>query len=232
MRRADRLFQLVQVLRRDRCTTAARLGEELGVSERTIYRDIRDLMLAGVPIRGEAGVGYQVPSRFELPPLMLSVEELEALVMGARMVEAWADPGLKEASEALLRKVESVLPEGLPRLRRMPLMVPDFHVPASAAAFLGELRRAIRESRKVRIRYVDGKGSASDRLIRPLGLSFFGDRWGLVAWCELRQEFRSFRPDRIQELQALNEVFPAQPGRTLEDYLTRMREELGAWQGS
>lgn len=232
MRRADRLFQLVQILRRDKFTTAARLAAELEVSERTVYRDIRGLALSGIPVQGEAGVGYRVPSRFELPPLMLSVEELEALVMGARMVGAWADPGLKEASEALLGKVEAVLPEGLPRLRRMPLIVPDFHVPASAAAFLGELRQAIRENRKVRIRYMDGRGSTSDRVIHPLGLSFWGDRWGLVAWCELRGEFRNFRPDRIQGLQGMQETFTQEPGRTLEDYLARMREELDVWQGS
>lgn len=228
MRRADRLFQLVQILRRDRFTTAARLAEELEVSDRTVYRDIRDLIGSGIPIQGEAGVGYRIPSRFELPPLMLSVEELEALVMGARMVEAWADPGLKEASESLLRKVEAVLPEGLPRLRRMPLMVPDFHVPPSAAAFLGELRKAIRDSRKIRIRYVDGKGTPSDRVIRPLGLSFWGDRWGLVAWCELRASFRNFRPDRIQGLSALEERFAQEAGRTLEDYLEEMRAEIAA----
>lgn len=232
MRRADRLFQLVQILRRDRYTTAARLAEELAVSERTVYRDIKDLALSGIPVQGEAGVGYRVPSRFELPPLMLSVEELEALVMGARMVGAWADPGLKEASETLLGKVEAVLPEGLPRLRRMPLIVPDFQVPASAAAFLGELRHAIRENRKIRIRYIDGKGSASDRVVHPLGLSFWGDRWALVAWCELRREFRNFRPDRIQGLQGMEETFTPEPGRNLEDYLARMREELEVWKRS
>lgn len=232
MRRADRLFQLVQILRRDRFTTAARLAEEMGVSERTVYRDIKALALSGIPVQGEAGVGYRVPSRFELPPLMLSVEELEALVMGARMVGAWADPGLKEASETLLRKVEAVLPERLPRLRRMPLMVPDFHVPAAAAAFLGELRYAIRENRKVRIRYVDVRGSASDRVIHPLGLSFWGDRWELVAWCELRAAFRSFRPDRIQDLHGLQVTFTPESGRTLEDYLARMRGELAVWQSS
>jgi len=232
MRRADRLFQLVQILRRDRFTTAARLAEELDVSDRTVYRDIKDLTQSGVPIQGEAGVGYRIPSRFDLPPLMLSVEELEALVMGARMVGAWADQGLKDASDSLLRKVEAVLPEGLPRLRRMPLMVPDFHVPASAASFLGELRRAIRESRKVRIHYLDGKGTDSDRVIHPLGLSFWGDRWGLVAWCELRQAFRTFRPDRIQGLSALEETFVAESGRSLEDYLAAMREELAVWQHS
>lgn len=225
MRRADRLFSLVQVLRRDRFSTAARLAQELEVSERTIYRDIQDLIHSGVPIQGEAGVGYRVPCRFELPPLMLSVEELEALVMGARMVGAWADPALREATESLLGKVEAVLPEGLPRLRRMPLMVPEFHVPPGAAAYLGELRRAIRESRRVLIRYVDRKAEPSERTIRPLGLAFWGDRWALVAWCELRRSFRNFRPDRIKDLVVLEERFVPGSGETLEDYLELLRAE-------
>lgn len=228
MRRADRLFQLVQILRRDRFSTAARLAEELEVSERTIYRDIQDLIRSGVPIQGEAGVGYQIPSRFELPPMTLSVEELEALVMGARMVEAWADPALKEASESLLRKVEAVLPDGVPRLRRMPLLVPDFHVPASAAAYLGELRCAIREHRKLCIHYVDRNDEVSYRVIRPLGLAFWGDRWALVAWCELRGGFRHFRPDRIRDLAALEDRFIPESGKTLDDYLEELRQEMEA----
>jgi predicted DNA-binding transcriptional regulator YafY len=219
MRRADRLFLLVQILRREWITTAARLADELEVSERTVYRDIQDLARSGVPVRGEAGIGYSLPRRFELPPLMLTVDELEALVMGARMVDAWADPALREASGALLRKVEAVLPAGIPRLRRMPLMVPDLYVPPKAAAFLGQLRGAIREGRKLRIRYLDAQGAASDRLIRPLGLSFWGDRWALAAWCELRADFRTFRPDRIQEVSATAERFAPEPGRSLEDYL-------------
>ena len=229
MRRADRLFQLVQILRRDRFSTAARLAEELQVSERTIYRDIQDLARCGVPVQGEAGVGYRVPSRFELPPLMLAVEELEALVMGARMVAAWADPALKEASDSLLRKVEAVLPEGLPRLRRMPLLVPDLHVPPTAAAHLGELRRAIRESRRIRLSYVDRHGASSERVVRPLGLAFWGDRWALAAWCELRGDFREFRPDRIRELAVLEDGFTAGPGETLEDYLELQRREMETW---
>jgi predicted DNA-binding transcriptional regulator YafY len=227
MRRADRLFQLVQILRRERVTTAAKLARELEVSERTIYRDIQDLSRSGVPVQGEAGVGYGLPRTFDLPPLMFTTEELEALVMGARMVEAWADPALKEASEAMLRKVDAVLPEALQRLRRMPLVVPDLHVPANAAAFLGELRRAIREGKRLRLRYQDVKGAPSDRMVRPLGLSFWGDRWALVAWCELRKAFRTFRPDRIQALTVTPDRFTPEPGQRLEDYLAQERED---WQ--
>lgn len=227
MRRADRLFQMVQILRRDRATTAARLAEELEVSERTVYRDIQDLVRSGVPIEGEAGAGYRLARGADLPPLMLSTDEMEALVMGARMVGAWADPALKAASEALLRKVAAVLPEGFPRLGRMPLLVPDLYVPPTAAAFLGDLRKAIRERRRLRIRYQDVQGAPSERMIRPLGLSFWGDRWALVAWCELRRDFRTFRPDRIQELAATAERFEPEAGQRLEDYLERQRAVPG-----
>lgn len=226
MRRADRLFQLVQILRRDRFSTAARLARELEVSERTVYRDIQDLARNGVPIEGEAGVGYRIGSRFELPPLTLSFEEMEALVMGARMVSAWADPALKAASHALIAKVEAVLPEGRAGLRQLPLMVPDFYVPREMAAFLGELRQGIRELRKLRVAYRSADGAVSNRVIRPLGLAFWGDRWSLTAWCELREEFRTFRPDRIKSLVLLEEHFEAEPGRRLEDFLDRMRQEM------
>jgi predicted DNA-binding transcriptional regulator YafY len=229
MRKADRLFQLVQILRRDRCSTAARLAHELEVSERTVYRDIQDLMKSGVPISGEAGVGYGISARFELPPLALGFDEIEALVMGARMVSAWADPWLKAAASSLLAKVEAVLPEGRTDFRRMPLMVPDFHVPKETSAFVGELRRAIRENRKIYLAYTRGDGQASERVVRPLGLAFWGDRWNLVAWCEMRQEFRAFRPDRIRNLRALDEKFEPEAGRRLEDYLERLQAEVDHW---
>jgi len=229
MRRADRLFRMVQILRRDRYTNSRKLAEELEISVRSVYRDIQDLVRSGVPIEGEAGVGYRIAPRFELPPLTLGFEEVEALVMGARMVSAWADPSLKAASASLLAKVEAVLPEGRAGLGRLPLMVPDFYVPKSMAAHLGELRKSIRERRKLSLRYTGGDGNATERIIRPLGLAFWGDRWSLTAWCELRDEFRTFRPDRIQSLEILDQTFESEPGRSLEDYLERMRRELETW---
>ncbi|HJU84099.1 MAG TPA: YafY family protein [Holophagaceae bacterium] len=218
MRRADRLFQIVQLLRRDRISTGARLAKELGVSERTLYRDIADLMASGVPIESEAGVGYRLPRHFELPPLMFTADEVEALVAGARMVEAWADPGLREAAGSLLRKAEAVLPSRR-KLEELPILVPDFHVPERAAAFLGELRVALREHRKVRVHYARRDGQSSERVLQPLGLAFWGSGWSLAAWCELRDEFRTFRPDRIRELTLLDETFEPEAGRSLEAYL-------------
>lgn len=222
MRRADRLFQIVQILRRDRVSTGAKLAVELGISPRTLYRDIADLMASGVPIESEAGVGYRLPRHFELPPLMFTPDEIEALVAGARMVEAWADPGLQEAARNLLRKAEAALPVRR-KLQDLPILVPDFHVPASVAAFLGELRVALREHRKVKVRYERRDGEASDRVLRPVGLAFWGSGWSLAAWCELRKDFRTFRPDRIQGLELLEETFEPQAGQGLEDYLRRQR---------
>ncbi|HZU53071.1 MAG TPA: YafY family protein [Holophagaceae bacterium] len=223
MRRADRLFQIVQLLRRDRLSTGAKLARELGISPRTLYRDISDLMASGVPIESEAGVGYRLPRHFELPPLMFTADEIEALVAGARMVEAWADPGLQEAARSLLRKAEAVLPSRR-KLEDLPILVPDFHVPPAVAAFLGELRVALRERRKIRVRYLRGDGEASERVLRPVALAFWGRGWSLGAWCELRKGFRTFRPDRIQELVLLDETFEPEAGQGLDDYL-RMQNE-------
>ncbi|MBS1767906.1 MAG: YafY family transcriptional regulator [Acidobacteria bacterium] len=220
MRRADRLFQIVQILRRDRVTTGAKLAAELGISPRSLYRDVADLMASGVPIESEAGVGYRLPRHFELPPLMFTVDEVEALVAGARMVEAWADPGLREAARSLVRKAEAVLPSRA-RLEDLPIVVPDFHIPSGAAAFLGDLRAAMRERRKVRFRYARKDGESSVRVVWPLGLAFWGSGWSLAAWCELRNDFRTFRPDRIEGLEALEETFEPVEGRGFDDYLRR-----------
>src|SRR5436190_11772630 len=187
MRRADRLFQIVQKLRRRRVTTAAQLGAALGVSERTIYRDIVDLSSSGVPILAEAGVGYALAKGFDLPPLMFTRDEVEALVLGARIVRAWADPALARAAEEALAKVENVLPESVKR--RIPdaeVFAPDFHIDPEQRARLQPLREAIGDRRKLRLVYMDGGAQSTERVVRPLGLFFWGARWTLGAWCELR----------------------------------------------
>jgi len=228
MRRADRLFQIVQLLRRDRVSTAARLARELGISERTLYRDVADLMASGVPIESEAGVGYRLPRHFDLPPFMFNAEEGEALLLGARIVAAWGDPMLREAAESLLRKVEAVLPAGRrTSLSDLPFLVPDFHVPPETARFLGVLRQGLREQRRVRIGYARADGTSSERVVQPLGLVFWGYRWHLAAWCELREALRTFRVDRIQAGELLD-AFQTAPGHDLESYLGRMRADRSA----
>lgn len=228
MRRADRLFQIVQLLRRDRVTTAARLARELGVAVRTVYRDVQDLSASGVPIESEAGVGYRLPKRFDLPPLMFTAEEVEALVLGARITEAWSDPALAAAARTALARIEAVLPEALrARLDGASLFAPAFAVPRRAAAHLQALRTAIRERRKVEVSYVRKDGAASERVLRPLGLFFWGSTWSLAAWCELRVGFRTFRLDRIGALALLPETFAVEEGQTLADYARLMEDDAG-----
>lgn len=220
MRRADRLFQLILLLGRKRVVTAQRLAAELGVSERTVYRDVRDLTLSGVPIEGEAGVGYVLRRGFQVPPLMFTAEELRALVLGARMVQGFSDPALQEAVANALVKIEAVLPDALKGdLDDRRLMVPDCHVPPSLRKLLGLLRAAIDERRKLRFAYTRRDGERSFRVVRPLALAFWGPQWTLAAWCELREDFRTFRLDRISALTVETEVFADERGRTVEDYL-------------
>ncbi|VAW79444.1 Transcriptional regulator, DeoR family [hydrothermal vent metagenome] len=217
MRRADRLFQIVQFLRSRRVTTARWFSEVLEISERTVYRDIQDLMASGVPIEGEAGVGYVIRRGYDLPPLMFTRDEITALTLGARIVNSWADPGLAKAAQSVLSKVETVLPDPLKgALDQTRLFSPLVQISAQVAAFMGELRRAVDCSNKVVISYKRADGADSRRTIWPLGLFFWGTVWTLGAWCELRQAFRNFRLDRINTLQVCNELYPNESGRTLE----------------
>jgi predicted DNA-binding transcriptional regulator YafY len=226
MRRADRLFQIVQRLRRRGVTTAKQLAETLEVSERTIYRDVADLIASGVPVLGEAGVGYALPRGYDLPPLMFTEEEIEALVLGARVVQSWADPALARAAENALAKIENVLP---PRLKdRVPdatLFAPGLHIRDARRAHMGELRAAVRDRRKVRFAYQDRAGAGSARTVWPLGLFYWGVTWSLGAWCELRQDFRNFRLDRIAELAVLDDAYPLESGRTLRDLFAHYERE-------
>ncbi len=226
MRRAHRLFRIVQRLRRRGATTARQLAEALEVSERTVYRDVRDLLASGVPIQGEAGVGYALDRSFELPPLMFDEEEIEALVLGARIVRAWADVKLARAAEEGLQKIENVLPPRLKsKLAASPLLAPDFHFSDRFRSGLEDLRRAIREQRKARFHYVDKSQAGSERIVHPLGLAYWGQTWTLTAWCEMRNGFRNFRLDRMERLELTDEKFEAAPGQTLADFLAKMAEE-------
>lgn len=228
MRRADRLFQIIQLLRRRHVVTAAFLARELEVSERTVYRDIRDLVGTGVPIDGEAGVGYTLRRGFDLPPLMFTEPELEAMVLGARVVSSWGDQALGRAARDALARVEAALPDRLrEKLTNTPLFAPGFHVPAETIASLTPLRVALEERRIVWMRYEDAEGVTSERTLRPVGLFFWGYRWSLSAWCELRQAFRSFRLDRIRQIDVREERFTPLPGQTLEDLFKVYEAEKG-----
>jgi predicted DNA-binding transcriptional regulator YafY len=226
VRRADRLFQIIQLLRsRRRAVTARWLAEQLGVSDRTIYRDVRDLTASGTPIEGEAGVGYTLRRDYDLPPLMFDPEEMEALVLGARLVVAFGDEALARPARSAVSKVESVLPERLrASLVRPPLFAPKTPAARAGASGLVAVRSAMSRGEKLRLRYERGDGETTERVVRPLGAFFWGKSWTLTAWCELRSDFRNFRLDRMHRVEPTGETFEPEPGRTLRDYL----REIGA----
>lgn len=219
MRRADRLFQIVQLIRGRSLSTAAWLAQRLEVSERTVYRDVADLQRQGVPIEGEAGVGYRLGQGFELPPLMFSLDEARALVASVRMAQVWQDPALAQASQVALGKILSVLP---PAARTAAQSLAVFAPPASlepqVLATLQALREAVQTRERVCLHYRDAQDQATQRTVRPLGCFFWGKVWTLAAWCETRQDFRSFRLDRIDALDTVGR-FTEAPGQGLADYL-------------
>lgn len=226
MRRADRLFQIVQYLRGGRLVTAAMLAERLEVSERTIYRDIADLQSTGVPIDGEAGVGYIMREGFDLPPLMFSRDEIVALVTGARMARAWSGATVARAAEEALIKIEAVLPDSdRNRISQTEIHVPDFMMPQEVRHCFDLLERAADQRQILEISYEDAEGAATARRIRPLGLWFWGKVWTLAAWCELRTDFRTFRLDRIAVIKNTGEKFRPERGRSLADYYRLMERD-------
>ncbi len=199
MRRADRLFQIVQYLRGGRLTTARDLAEKLEVSERTIYRDVADLIGSGVPIEGEAGVGYVMRAGYEVPPLMFTRSEVAALVAGARMVKAWGGAELARSAEEALVKIAAVLPDTLrDSADSVPIHAFNFFgLEPADREMLDRLEGACNTRTRLDIVYSALDGAVSRRTVRPLGLHFWGQTWTLAAWCELRAAFRTFRIDRI-----------------------------------
>ena len=220
MRRADRLFEIVQILRRKKRTRAADLASHLGVSERTIYRDVSDMIARGVPIEGEAGVGYIMRPGFDLPPLMFNENEIEALLMGARIIQSWADPEMAAAASTAVDKIGAVSPEPIRKqlgLVRLWAPVTDTREPISIDQ--AALRRAVRRQQKVRFVYRDMREKSTARLAWPLITAFYGTHWYLAAWCEDRAGFRVFRQDRMSDLIVLETTFERERGRTAEDFL-------------
>lgn len=210
MSRADRLLRLVQVLRRYRQPVSAQsLADELEVSIRSIYRDVQTLRAEGATIEGEAGVGYVLKPGFLLPPLMFSDDELEALVLGLRLTAEHADEALGRAAADVVAKLRAVLPKDLRTLLDETALLagPALSRPPEQVE-VAELRRAIREQRKARIQYRNEQGQSGERVIWPLGLAFFQRSRVLVAWCEARRDFRSFRSDRITQWETLSAKLP------------------------
>ena len=226
MRRADRLFRLVELLRSRRLATGSWLAAELQISLRTLYRDIHDLAQSGVPVEGEAGVGYRLRYRLDVPPLLFDTSELEALLVGSRMVQAWGDKDLAQAATAALAKIHNVLPDLLRReAQQARLYIPPPQ--DDRPQHLTDLRRAVRQRRVVRMAYRRADGEFSERTLWPLGLFFWGRNWTLVGWCLLRGCFRHFRVDRIGELSVSAERYPDQPDRRLGDFFDALERAEG-----
>jgi len=210
MRRADRLFQIIQILRGARKPiTAQKLADELERSVRTIYRDLDELAAQYVPIRGEAGIGYVLEQGYDMPPLMLTPDEIEAAVLGAQWVAARGDPALQRGARDLVAKINAVVPEHLrPIILESTLRVPNLTPCEPDALDMQRVRTSIRSQRKLQIQYSDDNGCDSQRVIWPIAVAYFETVRIIVAWCELRQAFRHFRTDRIKSAHFLNETYP------------------------
>lgn len=229
MRRAERLLQLLQILRRHRRpVTGDAIARELEVSLRTVYRDIAALIADRVPIRGEAGVGYVLGEGFDLPPLMFTPDELEAVMLGLRWVARRGDTDLSRAAQDTVAKIGAVLPERLrPFLFDAALLIPPQFRLVADRVDVARLRAAIREGRKAEIRYRSEGGRETLRVIWPIAVAYFDAQRLIVAWCELRQDFRSFRTDRMLSMTVRDEKYPVRRKVLLKRWQDESRERDG-----
>ena len=215
MRRTDRLFELIQILRDGRLHTARDMADRLEVSTRTLWRDMASLIASGLPVEGERGVGYILREPVTLPPLTLTPDETEALALAVRLLAQGADPSLAPAAASLSAKIAAALPASRRPHAELPVWVFPGPEALAAARFLPALRRAVRLSERLRLDYTDSAGQASQRFVRPLQLEFWGRVWTLATWCETKGDFRSFRVDRITALHPTGETAPQEQGRDL-----------------
>ena len=225
MRKIDRLFEIIQLLRGQRLRTAEFISEKLGVSVRTVYRDIQALMASGVPIEGERGIGYVVRQPIELPPLHFSPLELQAIQLGINMVKAIADAEVTAAAKEVELKIRDVLPNASRATNPLPLAHIYFDSDPKTLQYLPTLRHALEKKQVVQLHYRNETGKATSRFVWPLGLEYWGKCWTLTAWCELRKDFRVFRLDRITACEQLERTFSAEKGRTYQDYLKQLGEQ-------
>jgi predicted DNA-binding transcriptional regulator YafY len=227
MRRAERLFEILQVLRRAKGPlTAQAIADTLETSRRTVYRDLGAMMAQRVPIRSEAGIGYELERGFDLPPLMLTTDELEAMVLGAQWVAAHGDAGLAKAAADVLAKIAAVVPPHL----RVAIDDPVIGVPPGIRAEgigldVGRLREWSRSGRKLAVRYIDEAGTRSERVVWPFMVGYVAGVQALMAWCELRSDFRVFRIDRIESLDFLTSAAPTSVAALRRQWLAQERRQ-------
>jgi len=220
MRRADRLIRIVHFIRgRRQAVTAKRIAQEFEICTRTVYRDIQDLMTAGTPISGEAGVGYIIDKQYYLPPVTFDAEELEAIGLGISMVRQWTDECFAAKADSAFGKIQAVLPANLQGELEQ---ITTYSMPNQSelpwTVSFSDLRECIRTSRKVRISYADETGRVTLRTLRPLALIFCSPIWLLATWCEKRNDFRNFRLDRIQTVKLCEDIFDDEKDKNLSAY--------------
>lgn len=227
MRKAERLNNIVHYLRRmHQAVTADSLAESFEVSPRTIYRDIQDLIDSGVPIHGEAGVGYVIDKHYHLPPIMFDADEIEAIALGIGMVSNWTDEQFSAKAKSAFKKIQATLPA--PLIHELH-QISTFSAPSQYkipwAVSFTEVRECIRRKNKVQFCYLDLQERTTQRTIWPLALVSFSPVWLLAGWCELRQSFRNFRLDRISGFIQLESRYPHDRGKNLKAYLAQIDHE-------
>ncbi|OUR95392.1 hypothetical protein A9Q84_16285 [Halobacteriovorax marinus] len=222
MRKAERLFQLVTLLRgRRQILTAEVIAKSLHVSVRTVYRDIQALSLSGVPIEGEAGVGYRLSSSFNIPPVMFNQEEITALSLALKMVKGHSDEVLSRGAASAEDKILSIIPDNVREvIDKLPYYVPNFSNYREETKWHTLLREACLMHQKVLVTYKDQNDVQTNRTLWPLGLMFWGQSWTLLSWCELREDYRNFRLDRFNSLEKLEEQFPQSEDISVSHYLS------------
>jgi len=219
MRKIDRLFEIIQLLRGQRLRTAAFIADRLGVSVRTIYRDIEGLAASGLPIEGERGIGYVIRQSIEMPPLHFTPLELQALRLGIDLAKALGDEEIVAAAQEAAIKIYAVLPKHLDEKKPLPIAHIHFESTDTIRRLLAQLRKALEGKRKVQLSYRDGKTRRSRRIVRPLGIEYWGNVWILTAWCEIRNDFRAFRFDRILSCTVQETRFKSERGKTYRDFI-------------
>ena len=223
MRRADRLIKIVHYLRRmRRAVTARQIAEHFGICQRTVYRDIQDLTNSGVPIYGEAGVGYVIDKKYHMPPVMFDFDELEAIALGINMVRTWTDETFSSAAERALEKIQAVLSDSrLNDMQQLTTYSLESRGKLPWTVSFSDIRECIRSRHKIEFHYTDLSDKTSHRTIRPLSLLFFGPVWLVLGWCEMRKDFRNFRLDRMAELAIPGTTFVDESDKTLKAYLAQ-----------
>lgn len=226
MRKADRLFELTNIIRARQPVTAEELAQELGLSVRTIYRYIDDLSATGIPIYGVAGVGYKLHQKFELPPLNLTDKEVDALLLGVRMVSSWTSDELSESARTLENKIKAALPNRLVNEYERAAYAPNLLRREKERENWEAIHGAVKKSNTVFIEYDSLGGEHTTRIIYPLGLFYWGGKWTVGSWCALRESYRDFRLDRIINIRVNDEKYQKGEVISLESYFESVKKSV------